>query len=262
MVVISSFSPPATTNAYFPFTKILSSTIFAETYKERIGAKRYHLTCDRLERYNSLSPLLANLEIQVDSNLRRVENFAEAHPSANGYNCVVSTPDDESAGFIKQLAIAAEISTPAPSTDWEIIDEALSSLFSASYNPNIRHDFPNSTNKFLILHNSFPCGVIDGSQMKTLAHNIRSLRRSGSIHPHTAVREYEKQRCLQVVSDGGRYLEKMFYVTKGKVYDMELIGEFWKWKVWVLGRLDLCFGEQDQQSPNFIFDFGSKSEDS
>ncbi|XP_074292331.1 DNA-directed RNA polymerase III subunit 2-like isoform X2 [Silene latifolia] len=140
---------------------------------------------------------------------RKVSGPRALQPSQWGMLCPCDTPEGESCGLVKNLALMTHVTT-----DEE--EGPLISLCSCLGVENLELLSPeelHSYNSFLVIFN----GLILGKHRRPqkFAFALRRLRRAGKIGEFVSVFVNEKQRCVYIASDGGRVCRPLVIADKG-----------------------------------------------
>ncbi|KAL5178556.1 DNA-directed RNA polymerase III subunit 2 [Glycine soja] len=140
---------------------------------------------------------------------RKVSGPRALQPSQWGMLCPCDTPEGESCGLVKNLALMTHVTT-----DEE--EKPLISLFYSLDVARIEHLFAeelHTPDSFLVIFN----GLILGKHRRPLhfATRIRKLRRAGEIGEFVSVYVNEKQHCVYLASDGGRVCRPLVIADKG-----------------------------------------------
>ncbi|PIA61730.1 hypothetical protein AQUCO_00200015v1 [Aquilegia coerulea] len=130
-------------------------------------------------------------------------------PSQWGMLCPCDTPEGESCGLVKNLALMTHVTT-----DGE--DGPLNSLCRCLGVEDLElmsGEELHSSNSFLVFCN----GRILGKHRKPkrFANCMRKLRRAGKIREFVSVFVNEKQRCVYIASDGGRVCRPLVIADQG-----------------------------------------------
>ncbi|KAK9663844.1 hypothetical protein RND81_14G002200 [Saponaria officinalis] len=140
---------------------------------------------------------------------RKVSGPRALQPSQWGMLCPCDTPEGESCGLVKNLALMTHVTT----------DEEEGPLISLCYclgvenlellSPQELHSY----NSFLVIFNGLILGKHRRPQKFAIA--MRRLRRAGKIGEFVSVFVNEKQRCVYIASDGGRVCRPLVIADKG-----------------------------------------------
>lgn len=140
---------------------------------------------------------------------RKVSGPRALQPSQWGMLCPCDTPEGESCGLVKNLALMTHVTT----------DEEEGPLVSLCHYLGVEDlellsgEELHLSNLFLVIFN----GLILGKHSKPqhFAAALRRLRRSGKIGEFVSVFVNEKQRCVYIASDGGRVCRPLVIADKG-----------------------------------------------
>lgn len=167
-----------------------------------------------LDRTNYLSTI-SHLR-RVQSPLSRSQpNFAarDLHPTHFGRICPNETPEGSNCGLVKNLALSAIISVSVPSA--EVIEKLyeLGVVHVTDAKDSLKEDGGR-----VFVDGRFIGYVEDGDR---LAETLRSLRRSGKLHPHVGVFSYaptvaDATGRIYINCNAGRVLRPLTIVKDGK----------------------------------------------
>ncbi|KAL2348967.1 hypothetical protein Fmac_002967 [Flemingia macrophylla] len=140
---------------------------------------------------------------------RKVSGPRALQPSQWGMLCPCDTPEGESCGLVKNLALMTHVTT----------DEEEAPLFSLCYYLGVEDmeylsaEELHAPDSFFVIFN----GLILGKHRKPhrFAIAIRKLRRAGKIGEFVSVYVNEKQHCVYLASDGGRVCRPLVIADKG-----------------------------------------------
>ncbi|KAF5742469.1 DNA-directed RNA polymerase isoform 1 [Tripterygium wilfordii] len=140
---------------------------------------------------------------------RKVSGPRALQPSQWGMLCPCDTPEGESCGLIKNLALMTHVTT----------DEEDGPLISLCYCLGVEDlellsgEELHSPNSFLVIFN----GLILGKHRRPqhFATAMRKLRRAGKVGEFVSVFVNEKQCCVYIASDGGRVCRPLVIADKG-----------------------------------------------
>ncbi|XP_073024708.1 DNA-directed RNA polymerase III subunit 2 isoform X1 [Primulina eburnea] len=140
---------------------------------------------------------------------RKVSGPRALQPSQWGMLCPCDTPEGESCGLVKNLALMTHVTT----------DEDEGPLISLCYSLGVENfellsgEELHMPNSYLIILN----GLILGKHRRPqrFANAMRKLRRAGIIGEFVSIFVNEKQRCVYIASDGGRVCRPLVIADKG-----------------------------------------------
>lgn len=135
---------------------------------------------------------------------RKVSGPRALQPSQWGMLCPSDTPEGESCGLVKNLALLTHVTTdtdPAPLERllYDLGVQSIALLSGAEINAN---DVVFLNGRIIGVH----------SQPRLLTDRIRFLRRTGGIAEHVSVFEQPKQKCVHIACDGGRVSRPLIIV--------------------------------------------------
>ncbi|EFN82912.1 DNA-directed RNA polymerase III subunit RPC2 [Harpegnathos saltator] len=142
---------------------------------------------------------------------RQVSGPRSLHLSQWGMLCPCDTPEGESCGLVKNLALMAHITTDEPE---DHIAWLLSTLDMQEIQ-SLGSQEINHKDEWLVLLN----GVIQGvtSHYKKLVHTLKTLRRRGYISSFVSIYMQDNHRCVHISTDGGRLCRPYFIVENGRL---------------------------------------------
>ncbi|KAK7314087.1 hypothetical protein VNO77_39297 [Canavalia gladiata] len=140
---------------------------------------------------------------------RKISGPRALQPSQWGMLCPCDTPEGESCGLVKNLALMTHVTT----------DEEEAPLISLCYSLGVEDmehlsaEELHTPDSFLVFFN----GLILGKHRRPqrFAAAIRKLRRAGKIGEFVSVHVNEKQHCVYLASDGGRVCRPLVIADKG-----------------------------------------------
>uniref|UniRef100_A0A803MXH1 DNA-directed RNA polymerase subunit beta n=1 Tax=Chenopodium quinoa TaxID=63459 RepID=A0A803MXH1_CHEQI len=173
----------------------------------RIDRKGVTQVLARLSYIQALG-FLTKIQPQFEKS-RKVSGPRALQPSQWGMLCPCDTPEGESCGLVKNLALMTHVTT----------DEEEGPLVSLCYCLGVEDlellsgEELHSPNSFLVIFN----GLILGKHRRPqhFASALRRLRRSGKIGEFVSVFVNEKQSCVYIASDGGRVCRPLVIADKG-----------------------------------------------
>ncbi|KAI3709755.1 hypothetical protein L2E82_39521 [Cichorium intybus] len=140
---------------------------------------------------------------------RKVSGPRALQPSQWGMLCPCDTPEGESCGLVKNLALMTHVTT----------DEEEGPIISLCSNLGVEDlnilsgEELHSPTSFLIILNGLILGKHRRPQL--FANGMRRLRRAGKIANFVSVYVNEKQRCVYIASDGGRVCRPVVIADNG-----------------------------------------------
>ncbi|CAN8267479.1 unnamed protein product, partial [Cochlearia groenlandica] len=140
---------------------------------------------------------------------RKVSGPRSLQPSQWGMLCPCDTPEGESCGLVKNLALMTHVTT----------DEEEGPLVAMCYKLGVTDlevssaEELHTPDSYLVIFN----GLILGKHRRPqyFANSLRRLRRAGKIGEFVSVFINEKQHCVYVASDGGRVCRPLVIADKG-----------------------------------------------
>ncbi|KAF8049674.1 hypothetical protein N665_0012s0274 [Sinapis alba] len=140
---------------------------------------------------------------------RKVSGPRSLQPSQWGMLCPCDTPEGESCGLVKNLALMTHVTT----------DQEEGPLVAMCYKLGVTDlevlsaEELHTPDSFLVIFN----GLILGKHRRPqyFANSLRRLRRAGKIGEFVSVFINEKQHCVYVASDGGRVCRPLVIADNG-----------------------------------------------
>ncbi|KAL0117470.1 hypothetical protein PUN28_010353 [Cardiocondyla obscurior] len=141
---------------------------------------------------------------------RKVSGPRSLQGSQWGMLCPNDTPEGESCGLVKNLALMAHITTEVP--EEPIIKLALNLGVDNIY--TLAGEELTSNNVYTVFVNGIIVGIIENHQR--LVRQFRLLRRKGYINSFVSIHTQNRHKCIQISSDGGRLCRPCIIVKDGK----------------------------------------------
>jgi len=124
--------------------------------------------------------------------------------------CPSDTPEGESCGLVKNLALTTHVTTDTPeipllklAIDLGMEDAALMS-----------GDELHSRSHCLIFMNGQPVGI--HNQADKFVRNLRFLRKRGRIQEFVSIYHNKASNCVSIASDGGRLVRPLIVCQQGR----------------------------------------------
>jgi DNA-directed RNA polymerase III subunit RPC2 len=137
---------------------------------------------------------------------RKVSGPRALQPSQWGMLCPSDTPEGESCGLVKNLALMTHITT----------DEEQEPIIHVVYHLGVEEISMLSGEEIGSPHvySVFINGMIYGitREPDEIARKFRKLRRSGRLSPFVSIYKHTKQQALHIATDGGRVCRPMIIV--------------------------------------------------
>ena len=171
------------------------------------------------------------------SHLRRIQTPVEKsgkllaprklHGTSFGFVCPVETPEGHSVGIVKSMSMLTSISqhTPAISVLTQLRQlpyiqwiESLKSSYKG---------FPISINGVIVAYTTEP---------KKLYDQVKLLKSTFILHPHTSVVWNILENEFAIETDGGRIVRPLFKVSQGKIIDPPQNKE--DWNEWIRTNIE------------------------
>ncbi|ELR20086.1 DNAdirected RNA polymerase, beta subunit [Acanthamoeba castellanii str. Neff] len=141
---------------------------------------------------------------------RKVSGPRSLQPSQWGMLCPSDTPEGESCGLVKNLALLTHITTDEDEAPIRRIALNLGVEDMALLSGEEMH----SAGNYLVFMNGMLLGVHRAPH--TFVRNFRLLRRSGKMSEFVSVFIHYGQRSIYIASDGGRVCRPLIIVEKGR----------------------------------------------
>eukprot|EP01130_Rhizamoeba_saxonica_P007182 TRINITY_DN2898_c0_g1_i1.p1 TRINITY_DN2898_c0_g1~~TRINITY_DN2898_c0_g1_i1.p1 ORF type:complete len:769 (+),score=151.80 TRINITY_DN2898_c0_g1_i1:207-2309(+) len=141
---------------------------------------------------------------------RKVSGPRALQPSQWGVLCPSDTPEGESCGLVKNLALLTHVTT----------DDEMEPLIRFAFNLGVEDvcllsgEEINSPNSYLVFINGTIIGV--HTQPGYLVKNIRSLRRAGLVSEFLSIYIHSTHKSIYMACDGGRLCRPLIIVENGR----------------------------------------------
>ena len=141
---------------------------------------------------------------------RKISGPRSLQPSQWGMLCPADTPEGESCGLVKNLALISHVTTDQP--EQAIYNLALNlGIEDISY---FTGEEIHNKDSYLVFLNGQPIGLIRNCDY--FVNNFRKLRRKGIIHEFVSVSKSVTQRNVFIASDGGRLTRPLIIIENTK----------------------------------------------
>jgi len=160
--------------------------------------------------YISAFGMMTRINSQFEKT-RKISGPRSLQPSQWGILCPSDTPEGESCGLVKNLALISHVTTDQP-------DKAVNNLVISLGVEDISlvtGEEMNSKETYLVYLNGEPIGLHRNPDK--FCNDIRKLRREGKIHEFVSVSKNDSHRSILIASDGGRLTRPLIIVEKGKM---------------------------------------------
>lgn len=139
---------------------------------------------------------------------RKISGPRSLHPSQWGMVCPCDTPEGESCGLVKNFANLSQVTLDLDDTY----------VRAAAHSLGVEEIDTVTPRDFLTYYTVFLNGTLIGIHRypHRLCAGIRALRRSGRLHPHVSISTQQRQRTVQIGSDGGRIARLLIIVRNGQ----------------------------------------------
>ncbi|EZA47822.1 DNA-directed RNA polymerase III subunit RPC2 [Ooceraea biroi] len=141
---------------------------------------------------------------------RKVSGPRSLHGSQWGMLCPNDTPEGEACGLVKNLALMAHITTEVPE---EPIVRLLLNLGAEDVNALAGEELSDKK-AHIVFVNGTLVGIIQDHER--LMHHFKLLRRKGYINRFVSICLQQRQKCIQISSDGGRLCRPCIIVKNGE----------------------------------------------
>ncbi|PHJ22325.1 dna-directed rna polymerase iii [Cystoisospora suis] len=141
---------------------------------------------------------------------RKVSGPRALQPSQWGMLCPCDTPEGESCGLVKNLALVTHITTDEDPTPIASLAFCLGVEDADAITGEELHD----RGTYLVMLNGVLLGV--HRRPRQLMKNIRLLRRHGQVGEFVSVHVNEAHKAIYIASDGGRLSRPLIVVEKGR----------------------------------------------
>lgn len=155
--------------------------------------------------YISALGMMSRINSQFEKT-RKISGPRALHTSQWGMLCPSDTPEGESCGLVKNLALMAEITTDS---DYNMVKNVLLKLGTNSIDL-ITHLY--EVNSYILFLNGMIIGTVENVDL--FITNFRTLRRKGKINKFISIFKNEEQKTINVSCDGGRIVRPLIIVTK------------------------------------------------
>ena len=141
---------------------------------------------------------------------RKISGPRALQPSQWGMICPSDTPEGESCGLVKTLALTSHVTTDQPEDPIIILAINLGMEDDGLLCGEDLH----SPDSFTVFLNGRPLGI--HRNPKKFVENFRNLRRRGMINECVSIYQDEGQRSIFISSDGGRLIRPLVVVKDGR----------------------------------------------
>ena len=161
---------------------------------------------------------------------RKISGPRALQPSQWGMVCPSDTPEGESCGLVKNLALLSHVTTDQKEKNiinlcinLGVEDISMSSVFEEEK----KGDDDNLSNNYLVYVNGSPIGIT--SSPKIFCDNFRKLRRKGKIHEFVSISCNHNNQSIAIACDGGRLTRPYIRIENEKILvtkeDLKLLEE-------------------------------------
>lgn len=175
--------------------------------------------------YIAMVGSMAKIQSQFEKT-RKISGPRSLHTSSWGMLCPADTPEGESCGLVKNLAILAEITTDVPPGD---VEQLLFQLGARDFRTCSGLDFY-AKNSYLIFLNGTIVGICHNND--ALVRKFVEMRRRGMVNQFVSVYKNDEKRTISIATDGGRICRPLIIVENGRQMlgqeDLELLRRRYK----------------------------------
>ena len=142
---------------------------------------------------------------------RKVSGPRALQTSQWGILCPSDTPEGESCGLVKNLALTTHVTTDSPELPLMklAIDLGMEdiSLMTGDELHSLKHS--------LVFINGTPVGI--HRRASKFVRNFRLLRKKGRVQEFVSIYKNDIQNCIYIASDGGRLVRPLLVCNRGKL---------------------------------------------
>lgn len=158
--------------------------------------------------YISALGMMTRINSQFEKT-RKISGPRSLQPSQWGMICPSDTPEGESCGLVKNLALISHVTTEQPDTP--IINLAINlGIEDINF---VSGEEIHSTNCYLVYLNGYPLGLT--KYPDRFCQNFRILRRKGLIHEFVNIHKTDYTKTILIASDSGRLTRPLIVVKNG-----------------------------------------------
>jgi len=159
--------------------------------------------------YISTLGMMTRINSQFEKT-RKISGPRALQPSHWGMLCPSDTPEGESCGLVKNLALTTHVTTDTP--EQPLLKIAIDlGMEDASL---MTGDELHSKRHVLIFLNGQPVGI--HRQAAKFVRNFRYLRKRGRIQEFVSIYLNSQQNCIYIASDGGRLVRPLIVCSRGQ----------------------------------------------
>jgi len=218
--MIADKNIPKVKAAQFDIVKHIRQDLISQGLEIAISTGNWTIKRFRMERqgvtqvlsrlsYISALGMMTRVNSQFEKT-RKVSGPRSLQPSQWGMLCPSDTPEGESCGLVKNLALMTHITTE--------VDEA--PIARLAYNCGVEDirllsgEEVSDKRIFTVFLNGNILGVV--KDFRKLVRTIKLLRRNGFINSFVSITPHLKTRCVLISADGGRLCRPYIIVRKGQ----------------------------------------------